>query len=137
MAENCEKISWVFSFIFSDFVFHIMFNCFPALFRGQIFVLILKLEVFISFVSCIYFRKLFLIFCCFFQSMVMYGTSLSRTGEGRETERRLGREQLGFIFLAASPLVRARVFAASPLSGAPDKTAMLCRLTRFLLIGVC
>ena len=38
------------------------------------------------------------------------------------------------IFLAASPLVLAsfaRVFAASPLSGAPDKTAMLCRLQEY------
>ena len=38
------------------------------------------------------------------------------------------------IFLAASPLVLAsfaRVFAASPLSGAPDKTAMLCRLKEY------
>ena len=38
------------------------------------------------------------------------------------------------IFLAASPLVLAsfaRVFAASQLSGAPDKTAMLCRLKEY------
>ena len=45
------KKSLGFSFIFSDFVFHIMFNCFPALFRGQISVLLLKFEVFISFAS--------------------------------------------------------------------------------------
>ena len=30
----------------------------------------------------------------------------NKAGEGRETARRLGREQLVFIFLAASPLVR-------------------------------
>ena len=39
--------------------------------------------------------------------------------------------QAVFIFLAALPLVCARFargFAASPLSGAPDKTAMLRRL---------
>ena len=40
---------------------------------------------------------------------------------------------LKLIFLAVSPLIRpsfARVFAASPLSGAPDKTAMLRRPNR-------
>ena len=45
--------------------------------------------------------------------------------------QRRARSTLKLIFLAASPLVLAsfaRVFAASPLSGAPDKTAMLCRL---------
>ena len=98
MAENCEKISWVFSLIFSHFVFHIMFNRSPALFRGQISVLLLKLEVFISFVSSYNLANFLLFLIAFFQSMVMYGTSLFRTGEGRETARRLGREQLGFYF---------------------------------------
>ena len=44
----------------------------------------------------------------------------------------MGREQL--ILLAASPVV-ARVFAASPLSRALDKTAMLRRLIIWLNRG--
>ena len=43
--------------------------------------------------------------------------SLIKAGEGRESARRLGR--IGSF---------ARVFVASPLSRALDKTAMLCRL---------
>ena len=44
------------------------------------------------------------------------GAQSNKAGEDRETARRLGREQL------------ERVIAASPVSRAPDKTAMLCRL---------
>ena len=97
MAENCEKISWVFFFIFSDFVFHIMFN-FPALFRGQIFVLILKLEVFISFVSCIYFRKLFLIFCCFFPVYGHVRDIAFSHGRGQRNREEIGAEATWFYF---------------------------------------
>ena len=53
-----------------------------------------------------------------------------KAGEGRETARRLGREQLIFelIFLAALPLVLARFARISWLPGSCarlDKTAML------------
>ena len=49
------------------------------------------------------------------------GALNTKAGKGRETARRLGREQFARF---------ACVFAASPLSRAPDKTAMLRRLVK-------
>ena len=66
---------------------------------------------------------------------------VKKAGEGRETARRLGGgggSNEIFISLEASPLVRegfARDFMASPLSSAPDKTAMLRRLLTIHLHG--
>ena len=71
---------------------------------------------------------------------VLLGALNNKDRRGQKNRERLGRELFGFIFFAALSLVCApftRVFAASPLSGAPDKTAMVCRLTRFLLVDVC
>ena len=65
---------------------------------------------------------------------------VKKAGEGRETARRLGGGGSNeiFISLEASPLVRegfARDFMASPLSSAPDKTAMLRKLLTIHLHG--
>ena len=53
------------------------------------------------------------------------GALNTKAGKGRETARRLGREQF-----ARATARFACVFAASPLSRAPDKTAMLRRLVK-------
>ena len=50
-----------------------------------------------------------------------------KAGEGRETVRRLGREQL-FIFLARSRTLRARISQLRRSCTWLDKTAMLGRL---------
>ena len=63
------------------------------------------------------------------------GALNNKGGRGQRNCEEIG---AGATFLAASPLVRerfARVFAASPLSRAPDKTAMLRRLRDSLIKG--
>ena len=47
--KSVEEVPWVFPDLFG-FHFPELFNCFPALFRGQIYVFLLKFEVFFSFV---------------------------------------------------------------------------------------
>ena len=59
------------------------------------------------------------------------GAQSNELGEGRETARRLG-EGVGSNERKLVPALCARVFAASPLSSAPDKTATLRRLDRTL-----
>ena len=72
---------------------------------------------------------------------VLLGALSNKDRRGQENREEIGAGAIWFLFFfAALSLVCApftRVFAASPLSGAPDKTAMVCRLTRFLLVGVC